>query len=373
MAETLPQVQRPPLETEEGGRPPATGQTGAVLFAELVWAHYWWEQERHWHREATDPDTERAYREKLEEFEREQGAIIQVYWSTRAASAVALTEGHGKRRRRFLRFLRIVEDDREIRLHRVSDWVTKASPRIADMLHQCDLLAIRVGEILRGTSERIAMRWILAVQAHLLGFLERTDKVDPGDLDKLEKETVRLQLAELVKIEDYYHRAATKAGRIVYVSGMLLGTVIAAIAAPLIALGLWAAGTLESGGVQGLETTFVCYGAGTIGALVSALSRMGNGPGTFNVDFEIGRPLLRRLGLYKPFVGAVFGVAAYFLLASELLASKQPGEAQALYFYGIIAFFAGFSERFTGVIFGNAQRMFTKEDEAPEAPEPRRA
>jgi hypothetical protein len=362
MSETLPQVQRPPLETEEGGRPPSTGQAGAVLFAELVWAHYWWEQERHWHREATDPETEQRYRAKLEEFERQQGTIIQVYWSTRAASAVALTQTHSKRRRR--RLLRIVEDDREIRLHRVSDWVTKASPRIADMLHQCDLLAIRVSEILRGTSERIAMRWILAVQAHLLGFLERTDRMDTEQLEKLEKEAVRLQMAELVKIEDYYHRAANKAGRIVYVSGMLLGTAIAALAAPVLALILWLAGTLESGGVQGLETTFVCYGAGAIGALVSALSRMGAGPGTFSVDFEIGRPLLRRLGVYKPFVGAVFGVAAYFLLASELLASKQPGEGQALYFYGIVAFFAGFSERFTGVIFGNAQRMFTKDEEA---------
>ena len=372
MTETLPQVQRPPLETEAGERPDATGQAGAVLFAELVWAHYWWEQERHWHKEATDPETERRYRAKLEEFEDEQGKIIQVYWSTRAASAVALTQTKSKRRRRPL--LRIIEDDREIRLHRVSDWVTKASPRIADMLHQCDLLAIRVSEILRGTSERIAMRWILAVQAHLLGFLERSEKLDREDLEKQEKETVRLQLAELVKIEDYYHRAATKAGRIVYVSGMLLGMAIAAVAAPILAGILWLAGTLESGSVQGLETTFVCYGAGAIGALVSALSRMGNGPGTFNVDFEIGRPLLRRLGVYKPFVGAVFGVATYFLLASELLASKAPGEEQALYFYGIVAFFAGFSERFTGVVFGNAQRMFTKDDTtADPAPETRKA
>jgi hypothetical protein len=360
MSETLSQVQRTQAETEEGERPPATGQAGAVLFAELVWAHYWWEQERHWHREATDEETERRYRTKLEEFEHEQGRIIQVYWSTRAASAVALTETQTRRRRR--RLLRIVEDDREIRLHRVSDWVTKASPRIADALHQCDLLAIRVSEILRGTGERIAMRWILAVQAHLLGFLERTDRVDPDELEKIEKETVALQMRELAKIEDYYHRAANKAGRIVYVSGMLLGMAIAALAAPLIALILWLAGTLESGSVEGLETTFACYGAGAIGALVSALSRMGGGPGNFSVDFEIGRPLLRRLGVYKPFVGAVFGVAAYFLLASELLASKEPGDAQALYFYGIVAFFAGFSERFTGVIFGNAQRMFTKEE-----------
>jgi hypothetical protein len=90
----------------------------------------------------------------------------------------------------------------------------------------------------------------------------------------------------------------------------------------------------------------------------------------FSVDFEIGRPLLRRLGLYKPMVGTVFGVALYFLLASGLL-KTQPPEGNLLDFYAILAFFAGFSERFTAVIFGNAERLISgPEDQQTTATEP---
>jgi len=370
MSETLPQVERPQTEAEREERPAPTGQTGAVLFSELVWAHYWWEQERHWHRESSDPEVERRYREKLAEFEDAEGKIVHVYWSTRAASAVALTEITDENQRP--RLLRIFEHDHEIRLHRVSDWVTQASPRIADMLHQCDLLAIRVSEILRGTSERIAMRWILGVQAHLLGFIERTQgRLDEDELAKQERQVVESQTHELVKIEDYYHRSATKAGRIVYVSGMLIGTVLTAFGAALLAPIPLLLGFFDASEVQVLAIPFICYGAGAMGALVSALARMGSGPGKFEIDFEVGRPLLRRLGVYRPFVGAVFGVAVYFLLASGLLVTEHPSEDQAIYFYGILAFFAGFSERFTNVIFGQAQRMIgPRETGGPEPANP---
>jgi hypothetical protein len=110
---------------------------------------------------------------------------------------------------------------------------------------------------------------------------------------------------------------------------------------------------LWNGGKAGF--LLLSTGAGTVGALVSVLSRMSSGDERFTVDFEVGRPLLRRLGLYKPFVGAVFGVATYFLLAGGLLPTSTEGDP--LYFYGIISFLAGFSERFTGVIFGNAERL----------------
>jgi hypothetical protein len=108
----------------------------------------------------------------------------------------------------------------------------------------------------------------------------------------------------------------------------------------------------------------LCGGAGAVGALVSVLSRMSGAGDKFSVDFEIGRPLLRRLGLYKPMVGSVFGVALYFLLASGLL-KTQPPDGNLLDFYAIIAFFAGFSERFTGVIFGNAERLIGGTEDQP--------
>src|SRR5204863_3065708 len=111
---------------------------------------------------------------------------------------------------------------------------------------------------------------------------------------------------------------------------------------------------------QHVHYLLLCPCAGTVGALVSVLSRMSSGDDDrFSIDFEVGRPLLRRLGLYKPFVGSVFGVATYFLLAGGLLPTTAPtgNPGHRLYFYGIVAFLAGFSERFTGVIFGKAEQL----------------
>src|SRR5205823_5564909 len=131
---------------------PSVAQMGAVLFPQLVWAHYQWERKLHSDGVA-DEALEQAYRAKLAEFQREQGKLEQVYWSTQTASAVAMTVRRGRKPRTDPLHLR--ERDDRVRLHRVTDWVTRDAPRVAELLHECDLLAIRVGQVLRGTTEQI--------------------------------------------------------------------------------------------------------------------------------------------------------------------------------------------------------------------------
>jgi hypothetical protein len=322
-----------------------THVVGAASFSDLVRAHFQREQERLDHG-AASRETETDFHRKLEQFEREEGKLAAVYWSTRTASAVAMTIGKPRAARN-----PIAETEMEIRLHRVTDWLTKEQTLIANVLHDCDLLAIRAGEILRGTSERIAMRWIFSVQEHVLGYIEREDAPTP----EREREFATTQRHELSRIEEYYFRAAAKAGRIVYVSGMLAGALAIAATTTIVAMLLE---HLSSHWNREIEVLLLCTAAGAVGALVSVLSRMSGGSDKFSVDFEVGRPLLRRLGLYKPLVGSVFGVALYFMLASGLLMTKPP-TGHAIYFYGAIAFLAGFSERFTGVIFGDVQRLVT--------------
>jgi hypothetical protein len=338
-----------PAEAEQ-----AAEQVGASSFSDLVRAHFRREQERQANGAASDR-VEEEYRARLAEFEREEGELSSVYWSTRKASAVALTVKMSHERRH-----PFDETEIEVRLHRVTDWVTKNAEPIADLLHECDMLAIRAGEILRGTSERIALQWIYSVQEHVLGFIERTDRRDTAK----ERELVASQRRELSRIEQYYLGAGAKTGRIVYVSGMLSGAVFLVTACALVSVGLALAS--DYGGPNA-QLLVLCTGAGAVGALVSVLARMGTGGGQFKVDFEVGRPLLRRLGLYKPFVGAIFGVALYFLLASGLLPTQAPSESGRLYYYGIIAFFAGFSERFTSVTFGQAEQLITGASPPPPA------
>jgi hypothetical protein len=333
--------------TEETGRtqaqPETSAQVGASSFSDLVRAHFQREQERAATGAAT-PETEERFRRELETFEAAQGTIEAVYWSTRNASAIAMTIGKPKHQGN-----PFTDTDTKVRLHRLTDWVTADAEPIADLLHDCDLLAIRVSEVLRGTSERIAMRWLFAVQEHLLGVIERCGR--PGEAQQ--QEVVDSQRLELVKIEKYYLRAGSKAGRIVYVSGMLLG---ASVAAAACAVAAYVVHRHAHDWNRDFLVLLLCVASGAVGALVSVLSRMSSGDEKFTVDFEVGRPLLRRLGLYKPLVGSIFGVALYFLLASGLLMT-QPPDGNHTDFYAIAAFFAGFSERFTGVIFGSAEKL----------------
>jgi hypothetical protein len=358
-----------------GAPPTPTEETGSPLFAGLVWAHYRYERERR--KPNPGPELaalEETYSDKLKEFQGQVGELHHVYWSTRGASAVAMThEDEPGRAPKWLGNVgpAILEHDQRVSLHRLSDWVTADAPRVADLLHECDLLAIRVGEVLRGTPERIAMRWILGVQEHLLGFIERTKPTkQTKELTKeareaREKELVKEQRAQLVAIERYYHRAASRTGRLVYITGMLMGLVPVFLLVILLGLLLWFTGLWD----REAELLVLCAGAGAIGALVSAISRMGKPEkGKFNVDFELGRPLIRRLGLYRPFLGAIFGVALYFILASGI-AQVDVSEDQQLYYYGFAAFLAGFSERFATVMFGTAERRLPDGDGKAEGPE----
>jgi hypothetical protein len=347
-----------PEEVSEAPTAASCVEVGASFFSDLVRAHFRREQERAGGHGSASPEAEEQYREKLEEFERQEGKLAAVYWSTKTASAIALTIGVPRWQRN-----PIAETEMVIRIHRVTDWLTRDATPLANVLHDCDLLAIRAGEILRGTSERIAMRWIFSVQEHVLGFMERESEPTP----EREAAFVAQQKKELARIEGYYLRAAAKAGRIVYVTGMIAGAFLFVAGTSIAA---WLLERYSQSWNKDMEVLLLCIGAGAVGALVSVLSRMSSGDEEkFNIDFEVGRPLLRRLGLYKPLVGAVFGVIMYFLLRSGLLLTS-PTPDKELYFYGAVAFLAGFSERFTGVVFGNVERLVSGEEKETEAQPP---
>lgn len=331
----VPRVGTAKAETAAAPKPPPT-------FPDLVWAHYEWDSERH-QSGAADPQKEEAYRSMLEEFERANGEIVDVYWSRVDASAVAVTV---KPRGRF------ALGDADVRLHRATDWATRATPLIPDVLNQCETLAMKAREVLRGTSELIAIQWIFGVASHLLGFIERHDgKPRARDAVKAAEAGGR----ELVKIEEYYDRAGTKAGRIVYAQGMVLG-VFAMIGVGFLSAGvLWLFDAYDKNS-EAIQFFFACYGAGALGGIVSVMSRMASPRGAFVVDYEVGRPALRLLGSFRPLLGAIFGLALYFAVRAGLLQISPGDEKTSLYWYTVLSFLAGFSERFTQVIIGGAER-----------------
>ena len=350
-----------------------------VTFSDLVWEHWRWERQRH--SGTFDPVVERDYRRCLGAFQQRYGEITDAYWSIRDASGVALTIK--KRRARPIPYVESVP-----RFHASVDWATREEPSIAQVLNECGVLAIRVGEVLRGSSELIALRRIISVASHLLGFVDRThgrpanDVIAvaiPGAPPALEEKPSRRheqaagrfaheQRKELGKVEVFYDRAGNKQARIVYFWGMVLGYVYLV---PLAAAGtavLWWVDQLAhpKADWHRIELVLVSGAAGPLGAILSVLTRIASTTGKFDLDYEVGRKQVRWLGIYRPLLGAIFGVATYLLLASGLLQTSTPG-GSAVAYYGSLAFLAGFFERFMKVAPGGAPAPMDPEGEPEKA------
>ena len=67
----------------------------------------------------------------------------------------------------------------------------------------------------------------------------------------------------------------------------------------------------------------------------------------------VGRRAIFYLGAYRPLVGAIFGLAMYFLLQSSLLQVQSGKEFST---FVVAAFLGGFSERFVKVMLNSAEK-----------------
>ena len=334
--------------------PDAHDGSEIVTFPDLVRAHQAWERELYGaDRDGQKPDRalEWEFHRRWRQFERKYGRIETAYWSVRHASAVALTIKEVNKRRR--------RDERIPRFHRATDWATRDEPEVARALDECEILAARTEEILRGPSELIAMRRITAVASHLLGYVDRswgrespppTGQPTPDWTHQAEcKAFVERQRHELKDVERFYRRTGNGQAKILFFWGMVQGLVFLALVTALASVLIWAVDNIDDG--QGhwgqLQLLAICVMAGALGAFLSVLTRMAALTGKFHLDFEVGRMNVRWLGLYRPLVGGIFGVATFLLLASEILQTNTPGPERDYAYYGILAFFSGFFERFT--------------------------
>jgi hypothetical protein len=331
-----------------------------VTFPELVWAHFLREQELshgHLHGQAAED-----YRLQLERFVKEHGCLVNAYWCTSEASAVALTEKPGTRVGGFL-----WRRPPNMRFHSATDWVTKDSPDIAHQLHTGETLAIRVSEVLSETSERIAMQWILSVSGYLLGIV---DKAEGKPSQHETSVAVKRSRTELAKVEGYYDRAGEKSGRLEYFKGMMLGVIALGVLA-VAGAAVWSLIADFHLKDDNTQTFFACYAMGAIGAMVSVMARMASSKeDAFNLDYEVGRRSIRRVGSFRPVIGAIFAVVLYLALRGGLIQLQTTsGGNDTTFFYAALAFIAGFSERRTQILLGGAERVLSDGEEHAEEKE----
>jgi hypothetical protein len=309
----------------------------SVSFAELVLAHYLRQLAVYQNRSYGGPEEE-VYQAKLKAFTAEHGRIVDAYWCTRQPSGVAVTTRVNRSWRRGWIADRIVE------FHSETDWVTHAVPPIADRVYACKALAVKVSELLRGTSELVAMQWIVSSVERLLGLV---DQSDDRIADNVVAGVVDANVAELKQVEAYYEKNAESQARLVYFDGMMRGGVVLAFLLAVVAAVLWWLTDFDHWGSSVTQDLFLTSAMGGLGAIISVMSRMA-GKGAFSIDHEVGRKMVRRLGAVRPFIGATFAVAIYFGLSSSLF--QFANVEKSIYYYAAVSFLAGFSERWARVM-----------------------
>jgi hypothetical protein len=152
---------------------------------------------------------------------------------------------------------------------------------------------------------------------------------------------------ELERARSHIDNFATREAGKFYILGMFLAIV------PLIVVALiLGRANMRDWDEQTLLITLV---AGGLGAIVSVMSRTMN-VHQLTVDYHAGKLLICMGGLFRPIVGALFGLIFYALIGSRLLPISLPtnppssvlapdAKQQVLLFFAGVAFLAGFSER----------------------------
>jgi len=304
-----------------------------------VWAHF--ERQKEVKAEILNGPWEQEYRRRLARFKAEHGDIREAYWCRYEASGVALTE------RRVVRSLSNLRGrETAIRLHTAIDWRTANAPAIATCLHQWETAGIKASEVLRSSTERIALAWIFSATTRLLSLLDRRQG---AVAEAALRQGIRDHERELAEVHDYYARAGENSARLVYFRGMLWGTAVLGLLAGGAFLGGWGLDWLDPRDTS-TYTLFVTVAMGAAGAILSVMTRMAR-TDSFALDFEVGRKSVRYLGGIRPWIGALLALALYLTLKSSLLELLQ-GTEHGIYFYASVGFLAGFSERRAKVMLG---------------------
>lgn len=316
------------------GRAAATqAATSAVSFGEVVWAHHQ-RQQKEVYKDALVGDWHDEYKRRLDLFCAQHGDIVEAYWCRYEASGVVLTEKQLPRR------LTSFSRHSIMKLHTATDWRTANAPVIASTLFRWQTAAIKAGEVLRDTSERIALYRIFAASTRLLAFVDRKGdnaSITHAELDAVVKDHGR----EIADLNDYYGRAGENGARIVYFRGMLWGTAALALLLGVSFLVAWWFGWIDPHD-EPTYTLFVAVAMGAAGAILSVMTRMAKDG--FTLEFEVGRKSIRHLGGIRPWIGALSAFVVYLAIKSDLVEFLQ-GREKGIYFYATIAFVSGFSER----------------------------
>jgi hypothetical protein len=310
--------------------------------------------------------------------DQDNAQLLSSYFGDFGKTGVALTETDHFTRRAFV----LVRYEKRPTLHVVVDLATAGEA--GELVSRYERLRVKADQLLAGAERKHVMRVVydrlcrvmrivdqvlqlhqFKVERHLTSIaqvLVLEGPAGPPDADsraraaarRTEIDDAKKRIAEAlvvanteaVQAEDLCNRAIRRRAMMAYFVGMLLGVAVFSGLAVGAAIGLSGA-SIPGFDAEHFLTVFI---AGAVGAIVSVMSRRSSGDSW--LDYETAPSYLRLLGMFRPLIGAIFGVALYFGIQSGVLQFiKPPGrEGQIFFFFAFIAFLAGFSERWASDI-----------------------
>jgi hypothetical protein len=305
------------------GQPPtlARGRHRSASFGDVV--HARWDYKTN----PVDEAARRRYEEIYALFEAEHGKMVDVYWSRREPAGLAICA----RRERAGRL--------SWALHRTVGNLSDGHPEYSPLLLRVARESVHANVVLRGMTQRVAIMNLFSLTRDIMASLEKK-AAGPGLVQAFPR--------DLHDIAVYIRDAGANQAQILYLKGVMAGVLVLVALAPLLAT------APPHAAVPGSDVSLLacCLVAGSFGAAMSVLIRMGGGK--FDIGHEVGREYVTnreyvtKLGFARPFIGAVFALLLYFALEGGLLQRiNVPATAHGKFAFFIASGFAiGFSERF---------------------------
>jgi hypothetical protein len=173
--------------------------------------------------------------------------------------------------------------------------------------------------------------------------------------------------AQLTQGADLVRRMAQRQAQLDYFWGMVFGALtLALVVAAIHVVPMWTAAANQLAMDAGRDWVAVqlamdskmfpllwlCPVIGGVGAVVSVMQRMGSG--NLALRDRAGAGALRRMGAFRPLIGAVFASVIVTVLFTGLVPVQLSaiGEQNRILLYCVVSFFSGFSERFAQDMLG---------------------
>jgi hypothetical protein len=185
---------------------------------------------------------------------------------------------------------------------------------------------------------RLVNYTLYTIAVFLLSALDSAAQLPSRKQCEILEDAASYAAGQLGELESYAKRSGIATAIRIYLLGMPVGAAILAI--PIVALHFLPAINSEI-----RDLLMLAIIAGGIGSVASVMFRITRGQ-KLEVNTEQGLRVTMIGGMFRPLIGAVFGVALYVLVVGNLLPLESGTGKEVTFFYAGMAFLAGFSERF---------------------------